>query len=59
MITAWRGLLGRAELKDVAATEFARGEDGVGEAADCALATGEWRDEAVFGYVSEYLSGGV
>jgi len=59
MITARVGLLGWAKLEDVASSEFALGEDGVGESADCPLTTWEWGDEAVFGNMGEDLGGSV
>ena len=52
-------LFGWADLEDIAAAEIAGGEDGVGEAADGAVAAGSWGDEAVFGDVGDDFGGGV
>ena len=46
-------------MEDVAPTKFTRDEDSVGETADCAMATGEWGDEAMLGYMGEDLGGSV
>ncbi len=52
-------LFGWAHLENIAATEIAGGEDGVGEAADGTLAAGLLRNEAVSGYMSEDFGSGV